>query len=165
MRRAGVSRQPSPTCSAARLAAADTFGFDPVIRATGDNPAVDIATARVACWRSSRPRDGDYACEDGLPVGAAVEAVSRDALARCAAEASDADDREHVTTLVKREPGRYRRVTVLAPPALRRPDLRFTVDSPDDLAYVRRLFLQVGHDQPALEELIQAAATASPEVA
>ena len=146
------------------LAAADTFGFDPVIRATGDNPAVDIDGPRRVLAQLSAA-DGDYACEDGLPVGAAVEAVSRDALARCAAEASDAADREHVTTLIKREPGRYRRVTVLAPPALRRPDLRFTVDSPDDLAYMRRLFLQVGHDQPALEELIQAAATASPEVA
>lgn len=146
------------------LAAADAFGFDPVVRATGDNPAVDSDGPRRVL-KHLAAGGGDYACEDGLPVGAAVEVVSREALARCAAEASDAADREHVTTLIKREPARYRRVPAVAPPALRRPNLRFTVDGPEDLAYMRRLFLQVGHDQPALEELIEAADAATPEVA
>jgi spore coat polysaccharide biosynthesis protein SpsF len=146
------------------LAAAGTFGLDPVIRATGDNPAVDIGSPRrlVALLADRR---GDYACEDGLPVGAAVEAISRDALERCAAEASEPLDREHVTTLIRREPSRYRRVPALAPSALRRPDLRFTVDCPDDLAYMRRVFQRVGRDQPTLVELIQAAQAAAREVA
>ena len=144
------------------LAAADAFGFDPVIRATGDNPAVDSDGPRRLLAQLAAA-GGDYACEDGLPVGAAVEVVSREALARCAAEASDPEDREHVTTLIKREAARYRRVPALAPPAVRRPDLRFTVDSPGDLASMRRLFEHVGHHQPALEDLIQAAEAVTPE--
>jgi spore coat polysaccharide biosynthesis protein SpsF len=146
------------------LAVADLFGFDPVIRATGDNPAVDDGGPRRVLKRFVAA-GGDYACEDGLPVGAAVEVISREALGRCAAEATSGADREHVTTLIRREPERYQRVPVMAPPRLRRPDLRFTVDSPADLAYVRRLFRQAGHEAPALSELIQAADAVAMEVA
>jgi spore coat polysaccharide biosynthesis protein SpsF len=146
------------------LAAARTFDFDPVLRATGDNPAVDIGGPRRLVSLLAA-EGGDYVCEEGLPVGAAVEAVSLDALTRCAEEASAPADREHVTTLITREPSRFRRLPALAPPALRRPDLRFTVDSADDLAYMRRVFARVGHDQPSLVELIQAAQAAAREVA
>ncbi|HEY6507480.1 MAG TPA: NTP transferase domain-containing protein [Vicinamibacterales bacterium] len=146
------------------LEAAEAHGFDLVIRATGDNPAVDSdAPARVLAHLEA---DGaDYACEAGLPVGAGVEAVTRTALARCAAEASDAADREHVTTFIKRDTTRYRVVQAAAPVALRRPDIRLTVDTPDDLAYLRRLFAWAGGEQPTLSRLIQAAETAAVEVA
>jgi spore coat polysaccharide biosynthesis protein SpsF len=145
------------------LEAADIHGFDVVIRATGDNPAVDSAApARVLAHMAA---DGaDYACEADLPVGAGVEAMTRTALARCAAEASAGPDREHVTTLIKRETTRYRSVHAAAPVALRRPDIRLTVDTPGDLAYVRRLFAWAGGEQPTLGRLIQAADVAAVEV-
>jgi spore coat polysaccharide biosynthesis protein SpsF len=146
------------------LEAADAHGFDVVIRATGDNPAVDSAApARVLAHLAEG--DADYACETDLPAGAGVEAMTRTALARCAAEASAGPDREHVTTLIKRESLRYRAVHAAAPVELRRPDVRLTVDTPDDLAYVRRLFAWAGGEQPTLGRLIQAADVAAAEVA
>ena len=55
-----------------------------VVRATGDNPAVDIgAPDRVlAALRSTK---ADHVIEDGLPYGAAVEGVTVDALVRASA--------------------------------------------------------------------------------
>jgi spore coat polysaccharide biosynthesis protein SpsF len=147
----------SDTDVLARMArAADTFDLDPVIRATGDNPAVDIdAPARaLAVMRSLH---ADYVCEDGLPIGAAVEAVTREALLRAAREARDADDLEHVTTWVKRRGDLWNLAFPAAPAPLRRPDLRVTVDTPADLAFVRSLFARAGTDQPSLRALIEAA--------
>jgi spore coat polysaccharide biosynthesis protein SpsF len=144
--------------------AAEAHGFDLVIRATGDNPAVDPeAPARVLAQLETGR--ADYACEAGLPVGAGVEGVTLSALARCEAEASSAADREHVTTFIKRDTTRYRVVQAAAPAALRRPDIRLTVDTPEDLAYVRRLFAWAGGEEPTLSRLIQAAETAAVEVA
>lgn len=146
------------------LEAADAHGFDVVIRATGDNPAVDSAApARVLAHMAAG--GADYASEANLPVGAGVEAMTRAALARCAAEASAGPDREHVTTLITRESTRYRAVHAAAPVELRRPDIRLTVDTPDDLAYVRRLFAWAGGELPTLGRLIQAADVAAVEVA
>ncbi len=146
------------------LGAADAFDLDPVVRATGDNPAVDIqAPGRVL--EALRAARADYVVEQGLPYGTAVEAVTRDALRAAAREASAADDREHVTTWVKRQTDRFRIVCPEAPAPLRRPDLRLTVDLPDDLAYVRTLFARSGVDEPSLSRLIQVAGRARKEVA
>lgn len=108
------------------------------IRATGDNPAVDIdAPARVMAAIEST--SADHVVETGLPHGAAVEAVRTAALYQALAQARDPYDREHVTPYLYRNPGRFLAVTVLAPEVLRRPDLRLTVDTQDDLNFMRRV--------------------------
>lgn len=136
--------------------AAETYGLDPVVRATGDNPAVDVqAPGRtLAALQAAR---ADYACEDGLPYGAAVEAVTRAALDRASDEARDPADREHVTTWIKKRTDLFSAVFPAAPAPLRRPDLRFTVDVPDDLAYLRSLFARTARDEPSVRALIEAA--------
>ena len=141
----------------ARMAkAADAFDLNPVIRATGDNPAVDIEAPGRAL-AAMRELHVDYVCESGLPIGAAVEAVTRDALLRSAREANGPDDREHVTTWVKRRSDLWNLAFPAAPAPLRRADLRVTVDTPADLAYVRSLYARAGTEQPSLRALIDAA--------
>src|SRR5215211_6131321 len=83
------------------LRAAQEFGLDPVVRATGDNPFVDIqASGRLLA--ALRASNADYVREDGLPCGAAVEAMTAAALRRAVELATDAEDREHVTTFIRR---------------------------------------------------------------
>jgi spore coat polysaccharide biosynthesis protein SpsF len=136
--------------------AALRFQLDVVIRATGDNPAVDSDAPRrvLAALTSQR---ADYACEDGLPLGAGVEAVTTAALIRAATRASLADDREHVTTYLKLRPHEFQVARGIAPAPVVRPDLRFTVDTPHDLAYMRQVFGRAPAGEPALIDLIRAA--------
>jgi spore coat polysaccharide biosynthesis protein SpsF len=139
------------------LDAARMAGADIMIRATGDNPLVDIDAAqrvRAALLATA----ADYACEEGLPLGAGVEAVTVAALARAAAAPTSADDREHVTLYVKRRPDAFRVTQQPAPPSLARPELRFTVDTRADLDHVRRLLATVTLPEPPLAALIAAAA-------
>jgi len=135
--------------------AAEAFDLDPVIRATGDNPAVDID----APGRSLAALNGlhaDYVWEEGLPYGASVEVVRRATLLRAAREARDPDDREHVTTWVKRRGDLWNLAFPAPPMPLRRPEVRLTVDTADDLAHVRALFARVRTEQPSLRALIEA---------
>jgi len=104
-----------------------------------------------------RSGDADYAGEDGLPYGAAVEAVTRDALARAAHKAHHNEDREHVTTYVRRNTQMFKVLAIPAPAPLRRPDVRVTVDTTADLDHVRELFARTGLDMPSLRQLIEAA--------
>ena len=114
-----------------------------VIRATADNPAVDIdAPARVL---THLQRGGvDYVLERGLPVGGAVEGARAELLLEAAARATEPYDREHVTPFLKRPELRYRVFEPLAPISVRRPDLRFTIDTADDLAYMEALLGRCG---------------------
>jgi spore coat polysaccharide biosynthesis protein SpsF len=138
------------------VSAADAFDLDTIVRATGDNPCVDIqAAGRVLeLLRTDR---ADYACEDGLPYGAAVEAVTRAALIRAAHESHHVEDREHVTLYVRRNTQRFRVRRAPAPSPLRRPDVRVTVDTAADLEHVRELYARTGKEMPSLLHLIDAA--------
>lgn len=129
-----------------------------LIRATGDNPAVDIdAPGRVLA--AIRATGADHVVERGLPVGAAVEAVRTAALFQAAAQSREAYDREHVTPYVYRHPGRFRAESPPAPAWLRRPDLRLTVDTAADLESVRELIEAAsgGEWPPSLAAVIAAA--------
>ena len=138
------------------VAAADAFGLESIVRATGDNPGTDIeAPGRLLSALHSA--EADYVHEQGLPYGAAVEAVTRDALVRAAREATQPDDREHVTLYVRRSTQLFHVLELPAPAALRRPEVRLTVDTADDLAHVRAVFERAGSDMPSLRQLIEAA--------
>jgi len=134
---------------------AERFQLDLVIRATGDNPAVDIeAPGRLlsALLRTN----ADYVGEQPLPYGAGVEAMTRDALNREALLARDVFDREHVTTYVRRHEDQFNVVTLAAPTALARPDVRLTVDTPNDLHHMRQLYARLGDGLHPVIEFIRA---------
>jgi spore coat polysaccharide biosynthesis protein SpsF (cytidylyltransferase family) len=119
------------------IGAARAFGFTTIVRATADNPFVDADAAGRLLPVLARSA-ASYVTELSLPVGAAVEAVTIDALERAHALAHDPADREHVTTLVRRD-RRFHAVELIAPPQLRRPALRLTVDTAEDLERARAI--------------------------
>jgi spore coat polysaccharide biosynthesis protein SpsF len=107
-----------------------------VVRATGDNPFVDIdAPGRVL---KALDQGADYAVEEALPLGAAVEGMRRDVLLQAHREAATPYDREHVTPWIRRADGIVA-ARPAAPDDVRAPDVRLTVDTPADLAFARRL--------------------------
>jgi spore coat polysaccharide biosynthesis protein SpsF len=120
---------------------ASRLSLTDLVRATADNPAVDIDAPRVVL-DARRQTGADHVVEEGLPYGSTVEAISADALVRAAALATHPEDREHVTPFIRRDP-RFVALQIPAPLAVRRPDLRFTIDTAQDLAFVRALFEMV----------------------
>lgn len=103
-----------------------------IVRATADNPAVDpCSVTRVL---EALAAGADYAVDEGLPVGASVEGIRREALRSAYQEAHEGYDREHVTPFVRRHADRFRVRRLPAPLSQRRADLRFTVDTAADAA-------------------------------
>jgi len=139
------------------LGAARQFALEHIVRATGDNPAVETGgPARVLAALAS---GADYVIENGLPYGTCVEGFTREALERAAAVCLRPQDREHVTLGMKSDPDAFATRAIQAPAALNRPDLRFTVDTRADLLYMRDLFRAAGEAMPPLARLIAAADT------
>ncbi len=144
--------------------AAEQFELDPVIRATADNPAVDPA-APERLLTLLKDTGADYASEVGLPVGGGVEAMAAAALHYSASAATAVYDREHVTTFIKNNPRTFRLVSQTAPRRMQAPSLSLTVDTPEDLAWVNRLFAAINDPEPRLETLIAAARELAQEAA
>src|SRR5262249_53015666 len=104
----------------------------------------------------------DHVVDAGLPSGSTVEAMSAAALLRAADLATDEYDREHVTPFMRRD-RRFMALTTRVPERLRRPHLRLSVDTPDDLACMRQLFAAAGCGAAGhvpLAQLIRAAESA-----
>jgi spore coat polysaccharide biosynthesis protein SpsF len=133
--------------------AADAWGLDPVLRATADNPAVDEEAPRRVL-EGLRTTQADYIREEGVPLGASVEGMTAQALRRSAKLATDAYDREHVTTFMRKRRDLFRVTHMTAPARIACASLRLTIDTPADLAWVRELFARVGTDDASVESLI-----------
>jgi spore coat polysaccharide biosynthesis protein SpsF len=114
-----------------------------VVLATADNPAVDIDGPRRVLEHLQRG-NVDYVLEQGLPIGAEVEGIRASALLEVAARAIDPYDRRHVTPFLRAPQHRYRTLAPQAPTAVRRPDLRFTVDTAEEFAWMTAVLTQAG---------------------
>lgn len=137
--------------------AADLFDLKTIIRATADNPAVDMDAPTRTLALLERTKAG-HVVEHGLPYGCAVEAIDVAALREANELTTLAFDREHVTPFIKRE-RRFRALDALAPFEVRQTELRLTVDTPEDLDFVRCVYActDAPEGPPALSELIAAA--------
>lgn len=110
-----------------------------VMRVTSDCPLIDPQVCG-AVLRLRAERGADYVCNNMPrtgPHGLDCEAFTFAALERAAREASDASSREHVTPWLRSHPQLVRLNLPAEPQGL---ELRWTLDYPEDLAFLRALF-------------------------
>lgn len=133
---------------AARAAEADV-----AVRVTGDCPMIDASI--VDCCILGHLAGGvDYCSntvERTFPRGLDSEVLSGDLLQHLAATCVDGPEREHVTLHLYEEPGRYELRVIRAPSGLHRPTYRWTVDTDDDLRFVRAVVSELGSDFRAVD--------------
>jgi spore coat polysaccharide biosynthesis protein SpsF len=123
------------------LMALDAAGDpDIVLRLTADCPLADWRTidALIAHLEASGADYANMAMPRTFPSGLDAEAMRPDALRRAGREATSAYDREHVTPYIYATPGRFRTACLTRDPPL--DHLRWTVDYPEDLAFVRHVY-------------------------
>jgi spore coat polysaccharide biosynthesis protein SpsF len=126
--------------------AAATSDAEVVVRVTADCPLWSPAIgSRVLgaftvheCASNTRPRT--------FPRGLDTEVFSREALAIANREARDEVDREHVTPFLYRRPDRFPHRNVSD--SVDRSEMRWTVDTPEDMAFVQAVYGALG---PAFE--------------
>jgi spore coat polysaccharide biosynthesis protein SpsF len=136
-----------------------------LVRATADNPAVDIDAPHRVLERQAATR-ADYVAEVGLPYAAPGAAAPAAGPGRPRDVTADPADLEHVTLAVKRMRSRFAVVDLPAPPHVRRPDLRLTVDTPDDLRFMGAVLSRFDPDagEARLSAIISAADSVLGEV-
>ncbi len=126
--------------------AARRYGVSTIVRATGDNPLVSAALAN-ALLDHHQARAADYSGFVGGPVGTGVEILQTAALERVWSTGPTEYQREHVgPALYQTEGFTVERPDV--PPDCRAPEARVTVDTADDLNYMRSLWSAVYRGRP-----------------
>ena len=128
-----------------------------VVRITSDCPLMDPTVVdRVVEEFQGRQPGVDYASNAfptrSYPRGLDTEVMSFDALRRAWVDDKDAATREHVTPYIQRHPDRFRvhGITCEADHS----DLRWTVDTPEDLRFARCVYDHFGDDRFSWVEVI-----------
>lgn len=128
------------------IAALQLADHDVVVRITADCPCIDpnivddIVTAR-ACSNAAYCSN---VLERHFPRGLDAEACTVAAL-RAAHRAADAAEREHVTLHLVRHPEIFSHASVTTP--IDHHHWRWTIDTPDDLCAVTKIFEHFGHNR------------------
>lgn len=131
--------------------AALAFGpSDAIVRLTADCPLADwdvIDQVIDTHMAGGYDHTNNTSPERTYPHGLDAEAVRPEVLEIAWREARDPYEREHVTPFVYRRPERFRLGSLINPdPA---PELRWTVDTPEDLAFVREVYERLYPSNPA----------------
>ena len=125
------------------LEAADAFEAGVIVELTADNPLLDPGVIDLVIGRY-RHGDCDFAAnmlERGFPVGLDTLVFSTELLRRVASITNDPADREHVSLYIYNHPEQFRLCNVAAtglPEGAAR--VRLTVDVPEDLDLIRRIY-------------------------
>jgi spore coat polysaccharide biosynthesis protein SpsF len=125
--------------------AASLWQADAVVRITSDCPLLDsslIGEAAILFWEMGADYVSNTLGRATYPRGLDVEVISIDALARAWREADAMYQRAHVTPYI------YQHPEIFSLQSLRGEqdysDYRWTVDTPEDLAFVRAIYQALG---------------------
>jgi spore coat polysaccharide biosynthesis protein SpsF len=143
VRREGVAvhRGPLDNVLERFVGALDAHPADHVVRLTADCPladpdvidaTIDLHLASGADYASNSPEGAAF------PKGLDVEVITAAGLRRAAAEADSQEAREHVTWDVWNHPDRWRLAWLSDAPG--QAEVRWTVDRPDDYAFVAAVY-------------------------
>lgn len=140
--------------------AAQAAGAQAVVDLTGDNPFVDarLVDAAVALYQTHGPDcyvHSDY--ERHFPLGYVCQVYSLAAMRQALAASTPATPyREHPNLFIYRHPELYPPVSVPVWPGAQAPEVRLTVDYPEDYQLAKAVFEAPGVDPVTLsvEEVV-----------
>lgn len=138
--------------------AATEFGAQVIVRITSDCPLIDPGiTDRVIGEHLNSGADyTSNTLQRTFPRGLDTEVFTFQSLHIAHEAARENYEREHVTPYIYQHPDLFRFKSVEASGRLKRPDLRLTVDTEDDLRLIREIFhrLYRGNQAFSTEEVI-----------
>jgi len=124
-----------------------------IVRVTGDNPLTDPKMLDHMV-QVHRAKGMEYTYTEDLPRGTRCEVIDVAALQRCHQLAQNPDASEYMTLMIRR-PDRFRVHPVETPwSATRRPELRLTLDTPEDYEVLSAIYKAYSGTPPDLEQVI-----------
>ena len=162
---AGVARGDEQDVLARYHAAAEAAHADAIIRITADCPLVDpeIVDRVVEAFTDAAPVDfAANTLRRTYPAGLDVEVITRDALERAWREARRPYERVHVCPYIYEHPEQFRLLSVAGDEDYSW--MRWVVDTPEDLAFVRAVYGRLGNDLAVSWRDVVALLTDAPEL-
>lgn len=133
------------------LRAAEAYQTDLIVETTGDNPLIDpeIVDQLIEMFHSGQYDYVSNDLQETFVDGLNAKLFLTSTLAEVNELTQNELDQEHVSLYIYEHPERYRLGNLSAPPGLRRPEIRLSVDTAEDLAFVTKIFEALYPKNPA----------------
>lgn len=124
--------------------AAQSYGADAVARTTSDCPLIDpgVIDLVISAFEEKKPDYASNTLERTYPRGLDTEVLKKEALTRAWQEARKPFERIHVTPYIYQNPALFQLLSVVSEEG-NFGDLRWTVDTEEDLRFVRNIYQRV----------------------
>lgn len=133
---------------------AEKHGFAHVVRLTGDNPFLDEKEL-VSLVQSHLKTESDYSNNfELLPIGVGSEIMTFKSLELSHQRGHLPHHREHVNEYLLENKDSIKYHLAPVPTFKVRPELRLTVDTPQDFEKAERILNELNSDNPPLEEIL-----------
>jgi spore coat polysaccharide biosynthesis protein SpsF len=124
------------------LEGAKAHGADIIVQTTGDCPLIDPEISGQVL-RTYLAGGWDFVANNTLrsyPIGMDTRVFSTATLADAASRTNSSYDHEHVSTFMPNNPEIYRCMNLSAPAVFHDPELRLTLDTPEDFRVISAIF-------------------------
>jgi spore coat polysaccharide biosynthesis protein SpsF len=146
------------------IKAADHVGADIAVRDTTENPYLYWENLDELI-RLHIDNAADLTVTERMPLGVGAEIISVSALKRAHRDGEDRHRSELCSLYIAENPQKFKIQRIPPPKHIERPDYRLTVDNPEDLIVVRRLWDELHQTGPVTVERIVAYLDDHPELA
>lgn len=132
---------------------AAAFGLDVIVEITGDCPLIDINESDKVIERYLEGRF-DLVSNNILrtyPIGMDTVVIKNQVLQEASQSTSDPAHREHVGLYLFEQPFDYDFSNIEAPPFLREPKLRMTLDTKEDYEFICKVYEELHPTRPGFD--------------
>ena len=134
---------------------AKKYGFDHIVRLTGDNPFTDIEELdNLIELHLGSQMDYSHSFST-LPVGVGAEIFAFGALEMSYMKASTNNHREHVNEFILENKGLFKAAVLSVPEQKTGPEIRLTVDTEEDYMRACKIAQAAGNDYITTEKAIE----------
>lgn len=125
---------------------ASEIGADFIVRLTADCPLICpeiVDKVILEVMKSEKPIDYATNCiRRTYPRGLDTEVIRREALDTAAREAEKKEEREHVTLFIRRQPDRFRQLSIEDQDDYS--NIRWTIDTSEDFELIKKMVSEIG---------------------
>lgn len=116
-----------------------------LVQLTGDCPLIDpkVVSRVIQHYLSAGVDYVSNALTRSYPIGMDTQVYAASVLHDVVTRVDQPRFREHPSLYIYKHPQRYSLSNVQAPPSETRPELRLTLDTPEDLAVIRKVFAEL----------------------
>ncbi|VVB80272.1 3-deoxy-manno-octulosonate cytidylyltransferase [uncultured archaeon] len=153
----GISYEKATSALEEFVLAARAHNADIIVRITVDC-ALLFTEAMDRLIKNVKNNEAEYSHnrhKRGVPLGMHAEVITREAIERVFSLANEKKHKEHITLYILENPSKFKIKNFAENPSFQKPNIVLSIDRPEELEKIKKIFLALGEDVDDSKKVIK----------